>query len=439
MISKFKDFTKISFVQDVGILQVGKFFSILLSVSTSVVLARLLRPELYGIYGLIFAFVGLVGIFMNWGGMYAGLTLLAGVYAKKDKQEIKNVLTYFLKITLLAVGAVGILSVFLAPFLTNLLYHNSQIGHWARMVLLATFLSVIYNFLIIVLQVLRRIKELTILETFNKFIYSLLPIVFVLLGWGLLGVVWGNFISALVLFILSIIYYFSLIKKDELLPTFRQIFSNFKQIRLKKYFNFGFSIALDKNIGNLISILPVIFLGIFASVQEVGYFKIAFGYIAIPSMLLEPVARLLTVQLPKSKTYNLQTLKNHFYKTVFYSGFISALLIIPFIILAPYLIKFFYGMEYIHSIQIVYYLAVLIIFSGFSVGLSAFYRTVNKMKISIILNIFHVAVMALLIFILVKIYSALMAVILSLIFCSAFFLALHLFVVRNIFKNEKLS
>ncbi|MBU1289929.1 oligosaccharide flippase family protein, partial [Patescibacteria group bacterium] len=225
----------------------------------------------------------------------------------------------------------------------------------------------------------------------------------------------------------------------ELLPTFRQIFSNFKQIRLKKYFNFGFSIALDKNIGNLISILPVIFLGIFASVQEVGYFKIAFGYIAIPSMLLEPVARLLTVQLPKSKTYNLQTLKNHFYKTVFYSGFISALLIIPFIILAPYLIKFFYGMEYIHSIQIVYYLAVLIIFSGFSVGLSAFYRTVNKMKISIILNIFHVAVMALLIFILVKIYSALMAVILSLIFCSAFFLALHLFVVRNIFKNEKLS
>ncbi|MCG2701306.1 oligosaccharide flippase family protein, partial [Candidatus Parcubacteria bacterium] len=73
MISKFKDFTKISFVQDVGILQVGKFFSILLSVSTSVVLARLLRPELYGIYGLIFAFVGLVGIFMNWGGMYAGL------------------------------------------------------------------------------------------------------------------------------------------------------------------------------------------------------------------------------------------------------------------------------------------------------------------------------------------------------------------------------
>ncbi|MCG2809082.1 MAG: hypothetical protein L6275_01950, partial [Candidatus Portnoybacteria bacterium] len=156
-------------------------------------------------------------------------------------------------------------------------------------------------------------------------------------------------------------------------------------------------------------------------------------------MLLEPVSRLLTVQLPKSKTYTPQILKTHFYKTAFYSGLISILLIIPFVVSASFLVKLFYGAEYIPSIQLIYYLSALIVFSGFGVGLGAFYRTVNKMKISIALNICHAATMALLIFVLVKIYSALIAVILSLIFCAALFLALHLFVVRNIFKNEKLS
>ena len=436
MISRLRDFIKISFVRDVGILEIGKFFSILLSVTTSVILARLLHPELYGIYGLIFAFVGLVGIFMNWGGMHAGLTLLAEAYTKKDKQEIKNILTYFTKITLLAICIIGILGIILAPFLTEILYHNSQIGHWARIVLLASFLSIIYSLLIIVLQVLREIKQLTVLETLNKFIYSLLPVAFVLLGWGLAGVVWGHFISAFIFLILSIFFYFSLIKKDEFLPSLKQIFLNFRKIKLKKYFKFGFSIAVDKNLSRLISILPVIFLGVFASMQEVGYFKIAFSYIAISSVILEPVSRILIVQLPKSKSYNLQTLKEHFYKTTLYSGSISILLVIPFIVLAPFLIKLFYGAEYIPSIQLVYYLAVLIIFSGFSVGLSAFYRTVNRMKISIIVNIIHVILMGSLIYALVGVYSPVIAVISSMVICAVLFLASHLFIVRNIFKKN---
>ena len=435
MISRFKDFIKISFVQDVGILEIGKFFSIFLSIASSVILARLLHPELYGVYGLIFAFVGLVGIFMSWGGDFASLTLLSEAYARKDKQEIKNILTYFIKITLLAIGIVGILSIILAPFLTDLLYNSSQIGNWARIVLLAGFLTVIYGLLIIVLQSVRKIKQLTILEIFNKFIYTLLPIIFILVGWGLTGIVWGHFISAFIFLVLAIFLYYFLIKKDELLPSLSQIFLNFRKINFKKYFNFGFLIAIDKNLARLISLLPIIFLGIFASIQDVSYFKIALGYIIIPSLVLEPVSRLLTVQLPKSKSYNLQVLKEHFYKTALYSGLISILLAIPFVVLAPYLIKLFYGMEYVPSIHLVYYLSILIVLSGFGVGLGAFYRTINRMKISIAVNTCYVISITLLMFIFVRFYNPIMAVILSLIICTTLFLLLHFYIIRKIFKE----
>jgi len=435
MISRFKDFIRISFVQDVSILGIGKFLSILLSVVSSIILARLLQPELYGIYGLIFAFVGLIGIFMNWGGNFASLTLLAEAYAKKDKQEIKNILTYFIKITFWAICIVGVLSIVFTPFLTELLYHNSQMGYWVRIVLLASFLTIIYSLLVVILQSIRKIKQLTILETFNKFIYILLPIIFVLLGWGLTGVVWGYFIPAFIFLILSIFIYSFLAKKDKLLPSLEQIFSNFRKIKIKKYFNFGFLIAVNQNLSRFHSLLPVIFLGIFASMQDVGYFKIALGYITISSMALEPISRLLNVQLPKSKSYSLQIFKEHFYKTSFYSGLISILLVIPFVVLAPYLIKFFYGEEYIQSIRLVYYLAIFVAFSGFGIGLGPFYRTVNKMKIPIIINTFQIILMTLLIIILVKNYSSLMAITLSFIISTVLFLFIHFLIIKNILKN----
>jgi len=435
MILRFKNFIKISFVQDISILSVGNFLSIFLGAIGSIILARLLRPELYGVYGLVFAFVGLVRIFMNWGGNFASLTLLSEAYTKKDKQEIKNILTYFVKVTILAICIIGILGVILAPFITELLYHNSQIGSWAKIVLLAGFLTIIYSLLIIVLQVTRRIKQLTALEAFNKFIYVLLPIIFVLLGFGLTGIVWGYFISASIFLILSVFLYAFLSKKDKLLPGLKQIFLNFKKIELKKYFNFGFLIAVDKNLSSLIPFLPIIFLGILASVQEVGYLKVALGYIAVPSMLLGPISRLLAVQLPKSKSYNLKILKEHFYKTALYSGSISILLAVPFAILAPYLIKLFYGSEYIPGIQLVYYLAVLTAFSGFGIGLGSFYRTINRMKIPIILNICHIILMILLIFTFVRIYDPLMVVVLSMIICNITFLSLHFYIIRNIFRR----
>jgi len=154
---------------------------------------------------------------------------------RKISKKLKNILTYFVKVTLLAICIVGILSVILAPFLADLLYNNSQIGHWARIILLASFLTIIYGLLIIVLQSVRKIKELTILEIFNKFVYTLLPITFVLIGWGLTGIVWGHFISALIFLILTIFLYSFLIKKDEFLPSLSQIFSNFRKIKFKKY------------------------------------------------------------------------------------------------------------------------------------------------------------------------------------------------------------
>jgi len=435
IVSGFKNFIKISFVRDVGILQTGKFFSVFLSVIGSIALARLLQPELYGIYGLVFAFVGLVGIFTDWGGSYAGLTLLAKAYAQKDKEAIKNILTYFVKITLLAIGILGILSIVFAPFLTDLIYQNSQVGQWARIILVAVFIGIFYNLLVIVLQSLRKIKKLTILESINKVAYLVFPVGLLWAGFGLAGVIWGHFISSFIFLILSFLIYSSLAQKKEYLPSFKEIFSNFGKIKINKYFKFGFLIALDKNIGRLIALLPVLILGYLTSPAEIGYFKIALGYITIPTLVLGPISRLLMVQLPKSKSYGLDILKRHFFKTTLYSGAIATLMLIPFVVLAPFLINLFYGREYSPSIQLVYYLAIMTILSGLGVGISSFYRTVNRMKTSIAIISAQTVFFVFLTFFSVKIFTFLTAISLSFALSALFATILQFLIIESIFKN----
>jgi len=435
LIFKAKAFIKTSFVRDVGLLQIGNGVTIFVGTIGSMVLARLLRPEMYGIYGLIFAFVGVIGIFMNWGADYAGLTLLAEAYAKEDRKEIINILTYYTKLSLFVILGVGILGIIFSPLITQLLYHNNQIGNWGRVVLAGICLSAVYNMLNMILQASRRIKHLVIFEILNKLIFTLLPIIFVLSGLGLAGIVWGYFISALIFLCASLLILRFLFQKGKLLIGFKEVFYNFKKVDFRKYFKFGFLIAINKNVGSLLSLLPVIILGIYATSSDVAYFKIAFGYIGIPLIILSPVSRLLGVQLPKSKTYGIETLRSHFYKISFWSGLISFLLMVVFVVMGPFLIRFFYGVEYIESMKLVYWLSIFGFVSSIGVGLGPIYRTLNKMKPAIIIVIGQVIAMVLGVLVFKNFFSPLFSVILSLIVSWIIFLFINFYFLGRIFKN----
>jgi len=385
--SKIQSLFKYNFVKDTATLQIGTLFATGLTFVGSIIFARVLGPEDYGKYGLIFAFTALIGIFLNWGADHATLTLMSEAWANKDKQKIKELIIYFLKLSLYVNGTIGLLAFFTAPLIANYLYHDFTIGSLARWVLLANMLSVLFSLSIIVLQVVRKIKYLTVLENLNKIFYITIPVVLVIFGWYLKGIVFGYLICGIIFFIFSFFFYLMMMKKTDLLPSFKEIFNDFFKVPLKKYFRFGFLIAIDKNLANLYGILPMTFLGMFALKSDIGYFKIAFSYISLYTIFLKPISRLLSVQLPKSKTYGQEILKNHFYKTTLYSFLIVVCLIIPMVLMAKFLVLTFYGQEFLPTVNLIYLLWPYALVSSLGIGLGALYRTINKMKVTILTNL----------------------------------------------------
>lgn len=438
LLDKFKKISQKKFVQDVSILQFGNLFSFAVAAINSIIFARLLGAASYGVYSLVFAFFGLVGVFMNLGVNYTVLTLLPAAYAKKDRQEVNNILSYCFYIILFIFITVGLMSIALAPFLAKLLYQQIAIGQLARYLILAANINILFFIVTSVLQSIRKIKKLTIYENFNKLVYLAVPVLFILLGNGVWGIVFGHFISSIIFFIISYFYFEYLAAQDQLIPSLWAIVKNFKGVDFKRYFQFGFLVAMDKNLNNLYTVLPVTFLGMFAaSTAPVAYFKIATGYLALAALFLTPIARILTVQLPKSLVDGGKIFKDNFKKSSLVSGLLFILLLIPFVALAPYLIKLFYGQEYEPATKLVYFVFLGDLFFGFTVGYSSFFRTLNKLKAFIVSDFLMIISGILLFFIISRFLSPLRSVMILFVYFNAGVALVQGVIIIKYFKEIK--
>ena len=375
------------FVRNVATLQMGSFGGTVIQAVVGIIIARLLQPELLGVYSLAFGLAATTSLIIGMGIQEAASSLLGRAYAQKDEEEIKNILGFMLKITFMATLIVLIFSAFL-PNISGKLYGNSIIGIYASIIVIAVVLSSFFFTLAYsVFQVAGQIKSLTYLIITDQSLRSGLSLILVIAGFGVLGAVSGHLIGALIIFILSALFFRSLKTKDPVFPGLHQLITSVKSVSLKKYFGFTFWVALDRNMGNLFMALPVILTGIYVTASEVSFFRLAFGYVNLSLSLLGPISMLLNVEFPKLQVGNRKKLSENFKKVSLYSLAFSVFLTIVAVVVSPIAFNILYGENFLPSVP---YVAGLIIYGalyGIGVGLGPMWRAINGVKISIIINL----------------------------------------------------
>src|SRR3989338_4514119 len=128
------------FVRNVAMLQVGSFGGTIVQAVVGILIARLLQPELLGVYSLAFGLAAMTSLIIGAGIQEAVSSLLGRAYAQKDETEIGNILGFMFKITFFATLIVLIFSAFL-PSIADKLYGNSVIGIYASIIIVAVVLS----------------------------------------------------------------------------------------------------------------------------------------------------------------------------------------------------------------------------------------------------------------------------------------------------------
>ena len=80
-------------------LQVGSFSGTLVQAVFGILIARMLQPELFGIYSLSVGLAALAGLLLGAGMQDAVGTLVGSAYVKNDREELQDVLAFLFKIT----------------------------------------------------------------------------------------------------------------------------------------------------------------------------------------------------------------------------------------------------------------------------------------------------------------------------------------------------
>ncbi|MEX2033332.1 MAG: oligosaccharide flippase family protein [Candidatus Colwellbacteria bacterium] len=389
MIFKLRKLTNLrqhGFVRNVATLQAGSFAGSIIQAGMGIIIARLLQPELFGVYALAFGLASMTTLVIGMGIQEAVSSLLGRAYTQRDSVEVENILGFMLKITFLAALIVLAVLAFL-PEIAGRLYGNSLIGIYAAIVSVAVMLSSsLFTLLYTAFQVTGRIKSLTYLIVSDQILRYGLSLVLVVAGLGIAGAMSGHLAGAILIFISSALLFRKLRKEDTLFPGLRRLLWSARNANLKKYFSFTFWVALDRNMGNVFMTLPVILTGIYVTASEVSFFKLAFGYVNLALSLLGPISVLLNVEFPKIQVEDRGKLISNFKKISLYSVGLSVALTVAAIVVSPLAFRILYGESFLQSVQYVFGLVVYGALFGIGVGLGPMWRAINKVKVSILIN-----------------------------------------------------
>jgi len=369
------------FVRDVFTLQAGGIVIMGLGLLKSVLFARYLGLADFGLYSIILVMTGTLSLLTNIGQNQASLTFFAEAYGKKNASGMASVMKYYLLISLVSAGIfIGLASA--SPWLASTLYSDPFIGEIARIAFLAFMFSVFDSLFINMLQITGHIRLMTILENIGIFLQLVLSVLFLVLGFGVLGIFIGLLLSNMCMAIAYLGSYMH-IRKTHALPHFRETIKNKESIR--SYLSQGIWIALDKNVGNLFPQGFLFIISLSASKETVGIAKLAIQMGLLPkSVILPHIGRMAASTLPKVLAEGKATLRSTCARLIKHSLFAHAFLSFGSLIALPILVLFFYGIEYSAVIPPMLWIILIQIVASINIANSPLLRIFRKAHISAI-------------------------------------------------------
>ncbi len=375
------------FTRDSAILQVAGIISKVVGIATGILYANLLGPELFGLYALAVALAGFLNVFQEFGMSHAMVNLLARAEARGDQTEAQHVLAYFLKATVLIGATSGLAGMLSAPLLGKWWYGSTAVGWYASLGVLAFALTFFVPLVTTIQQVRRELIPLTVLETASKVLGATLTVALVVAGAGVLGVIVGQLLVTVGSSIAAAAMYRQYVRQGTVASIASLWRTAVPWAKIRYYFRFGFLIAISKNILKINQTVPLLIVGaVLPTTSGLGFFKVAFTYVGLPLVIADPVARLLNDQFPKTEVAGYRKLFKRFYQVTALTVAVHLVLLAPALALSPWVLTFLFP-AYHSALPFVFALAPYPLLVASAVGFAAMFRTLNRMRANVVMQV----------------------------------------------------
>ncbi len=349
------------FVRDTLTLQIGKVGVLALGLVSSVVVPVRLGATGYGVWQLGLSLYGIWQALNLTGLLPSAQTRLAEAVGAGDDHTLLNTLAVFVRVTLIycAASTVGLLLI--SPLLARWLYDGGvTIPLLALLLSLTQPTELIYHLLIITFSSRRQMRHVAILQNLNQLVLVLTAIVAVLIAPTPFAVVGARLVySGITLVMVISVYQRTLDHAEITYPSLAAVLRRVPGASLAGYWRFGLTNALDKNVANLYTQLPVQMAGAIVGEAAAGYIGLSLSAMRQQTFFTSAIMDNMQAVVPQAvgrrdyarlwRNFNRVLLVLAAGGVVFYTAFAMA---------APLIIPWLYGEDWIPTIRLLQVLAI---------------------------------------------------------------------------------
>jgi len=342
---------------------IGKIGSLVLTI----ILARLLMPEIFGLYSLA---LSTILIFVAFSDLGIGDTLIRFVSRELGKRRIgkaKSYSEYLIRIKLFMMIVVSLALILFARLIAEGYYHKPL-----TLALIAGSLYVLFGGAVVILQAILQAHNLFKPILYRETLFQIIRIVIIPLV-VLLSI--KNYTTeslvAIIIVILSLSFAFSVLLLY--LFTRKNIFKKEiakKALSVKEKYEVKKFVLLNSTIilsGIFFGYIDIIMLGYFVTSEYIGYYQGAFSFINAAISLITFSGAL----LPVFSRLNREKMDIFVKKTIRVVSLISIASFLFILLAAKPLILIIFGSEYANSVNILRILSLLLL----SIPITTIYST----------------------------------------------------------------
>ncbi len=324
----------------------------------TIILARILMPELFGLYNLALSTIVLFSLFSNIGIYDAIIRYLSKAFGQGKNKYAKALAYHFGKIMAVLLLCSIVVLVISAKFIAEQYYQKPIL-----LALLAGGLYIIFlrisSFMISLLQAKDYFKGVfhkeLILQIFRIVLVPALIIFFLKQSTSTEFILFIIIIGLALAYLINFIFLFFTVKK-------RVNFGKSDKVTLskekkKEINNFLKALSITVLSGMFFSYIDMIILGRFVSAEFIGYYKAGFSLVSA----ILPLIGFSTALLPIFSKLKGKRIKRALRKTIKLTLLLSFPLAIIILLTAPLIVNIIYGTDYSPAINILRLFSLILI------------------------------------------------------------------------------
>ena len=362
----------------------GTALSTLILAISSIMIARLMGPELFGQYSLAFVVPQLLFVFTDL-GINQGVTKFA---AEQKSKNQTNSTAKLIKHGILIRASIGILifiiNYIFAEQLATFLLQRPELAFFVRIASITILFQTLFTIANAAFVGLDKTEYNALATNIQAFAKTLIQILLVLSGFAVTGAIMGHVASYVVgaaagLILLTIV----LRKKTENKTTNRTFRENSRLL-----IHYGAPLYVFALLGAFIPFVQNLILAIFTTDEAIGNYKAAVNFATLLTVLSIPITTALLPAFSKLNSFSNNSAKNFFRLANKYISIIILPATVLIIIFSNQIVQIIYGSTYTTapSFLAIYCLLYLLVGLG-SLTLGGFYNGLGETSLTLRMGI----------------------------------------------------